>query len=281
MKTNLLRNLSACLGLWVASVSVLHAVTVTSQPWGKNAAGDAVELYTVKDANIEVDLTTYGARIVSIRVPDRTGQMSSVVLGAATLDGYLNGRVPFMGATIGRFANRIAGGEFQLDGQTYQIPKNNAGNSLHGGNEGFDRKVWTAKPTADGVVMTLVSPDGDMGFPGTLNISVTFAVRHEHGAPALSISYTATTDRATVINFTNHSYFNLANDPATPVFGDIARIDADRYTPLDAKSIPTGTTDPVEGTAFDFRTAHPIGESIPDRGYDQNFFSGTTKPPRP
>lgn len=257
--------------LWMAVGGALHAVTVTSQPWGKDQAGNSVDLYALKDKNAEVKLTTYGARVVSISVPDKTGKMSSVVLGSPDLDGYIRGRVPYAGATVGRFGNRIAGGEFKLDGKTYETPKNNAGNTLHGGPMGFDRKVWTAKPTASGVIMTLVSPDGDMGFPGNLTVSVDFELRKQHGAPALSISYTAQTDKATVINLTNHSYFNLANDPSTPVFDDIARINADKYTPFDAKSIPTGTIEPVEGTLFDFREAHAIGKSIPDRGYDNNF----------
>ena len=265
------RNLLASIAWWIVSAAALQAVTVTSQPWGTDTAGDAVALYTLKDLNAEVQLTTYGARIVRIRVPDRDGKMSSVVLGSDSLSGYLAGRTPFMGASIGRFANRIAGGEFHLDGKTYEIPKNNAGNALHGGTIGFDRKVWTAKPTTDGVVMTLVSADGDMGFPGNLTVSVTFTLRRQHGAPALVIAYSATTDRPTVVNLTNHSYFNLANDPSTPVFNDIARIDADQYTPLDAKAIPTGTIEPVEGTPFDFRKAHPIAKSIPGRGYDENF----------
>jgi aldose 1-epimerase len=268
---NMRWTLLASVAWWIASAAALHAVTVTVQPWGADAAGNAVELYALKDLNAEVQLTTYGARIVSIRVPDRSGQMSNVVLGFGTLNGYLEGRNPFMGATIGRFANRIAGGEFHLDGKTYEIPKNNGGNTLHGGTIGFDKKVWSAKSIADGVIMTLVSVDGDMGFPGNLTVSVTFSLRRQHGAPALFIGYTATTDRATVVNLTNHAYFNLANDPSTPVFDDIARIDADRYTPVDAKGIPTGTTEPVEGTAFDFREAHPIAKSIPDRGYDQNL----------
>jgi aldose 1-epimerase len=265
------RSLLALLVLWMAGGIALHAVTVTAQPWGKDQTGNPVDLYTLKDQNAEVQLTTYSARIVSISVPDKSGQMSSVVLGSPSLDGYLQGRVPFEGATIGRFANRLAGGEFHLDGNAYEIPKNNGGNTLHGGTLGFDRKVWSAKPTADGVIMTLVSPDGDMGFPGNLTVSVDFELRRQRGAPALSIRYTAETDHATVINLTNHSYFNLANDPSAPVFDDIARIDADKYTPLDGKGIPTGTIEPVEGTALDFREAHPIGKSIPERGYDHNF----------
>lgn len=256
---------------WMAAGGVLHAVTVTSQPWGKDQAGNAVELYTLKDKNAEVQLTTYGARIVSISVPNKSGQRNSVVLGSPDLQGYLNGRVPFAGATIGRFANRIAGGKFTLNGKSYETPKNNGNNTLHGGRMGFDRKVWSAKPTARGVIMSLVSPDGDMGFPGKLTVSVDFELRRQKGAPALSIAYTAQCDQPTVINFTNHSYFNLADDASTPVFDDIARIDADKYTPTDARGIPTGAIEPVEGTPFDFRQAHAIGKSIPERGYDNNF----------
>jgi len=260
----------AVLVLWLAVGGALHATTIMSQSWGKDQDGNAVDLYTMTDKNAEVKVTTYGARIVSINVPDKSDKMSSVVLGSADLDWYLKGRVPFAGSTVGRFGNRIAGGQFHLDGKTYETPRNNAGNTLHGGTVGFDRKVWTARPTLSGVIMTLVSPDGDMGFPGNLTVSVDFELRRQRGAPALSITYTATTDKPTVINLTNHSYFNLANDPSTPVFDDIARINADKYTPLE-KNIPTGAIEPVEGTQLDFREAHPIGKSIPDRGYDNNF----------
>ena len=272
------RNILGSLMLWIAGAPALYAVTVTSQAWGKDPAGNAVDLYTLKDKNAEVQLTTYGARIVSISVPDKDGKMSNVVLGSPDINGYIRGRVPYAGATVGRYANRISGGEFKLDGKTYETPKNNAGNTLHGGNMGFDRKVWTARPTASGVIMTLVSPDGDMGFPGNVTASVDFELHRQHGAPALSIAYTATTDQPTVINLTNHSYFNLANDPSTPVFDDIARIDADKYTPFNATSIPTGTIDTVEGTPFDFRQPHPIGKSIPDRGYDNNLVLRDHKP---
>src|ERR1039458_5488289 len=140
---NLRRSIPAFLVLWMVGSVALHAVTVTSQPWGKDQAGNAVDLYTVTDKNAEVTLTTYGARVVSISVPDKTGKMSSVVLGSPDLDGYLRGRVIYAGATVGRFGNRIAGGEFKLDGKTFETPKNNAGNTLHGGTMGFDRKVWT------------------------------------------------------------------------------------------------------------------------------------------
>lgn len=265
--------------LWMATGGALHAATVTSEPWGKTQDGTAVDLYTIKDNNIEVKVATYGARIISLSVPDKDGKMSDVVLGAPDLQGYVRFGAPaYAGASIGRFANRIAGGQFTLNGKTYNTPKNNGPNTLHGGNGGFDRKVWTATPTKDGVTMSLTSPDGEMGFPGNLSVSVDFAVKQQKGSPALSITYTASTDQPTVINFTNHSYFNLGNDPATPVFDDIARIDADKYTPVNASAIPTGTNDPVEGTAFDFRTAHAIGQNIPDRGYDHNWVLNPHKP---
>ena len=265
--------LAFCVLLIAGCASSLAAATVTSEPWGKTPGGDAVDLYTVKDKNIEVKIATYGARIVSLSVPDKDGKMSNVVLGAPDLQGYIRGAgaPPYAGASIGRFANRIAGGQFTLNGKIYSTPKNNGANTLHGGNMGFDRKIWSAKPTKDGVLMSLTSPDGDMGFPGNLTVSVDFAVKQQHGSPALSITYTASTDKPTVINFTNHSYFNLSNDPAIPVWDDIARIDADKYTPVNASSIPTGTNDSVEGTAFDFRSAHAIGKSVPERGYDNNW----------
>jgi aldose 1-epimerase len=256
----------------LAVAPALYAATVTSEPWGKMQDGTAVDLYTITDKNIEVKIATYGARIVSLSVPDKDGKMSDIVLGAPDLQGYIRGAgAAYAGSTVGRFANRIAGGQFTLNGKTYSTPKNNGPNTLHGGNQGFDRKVWTARPTKDGVTMSLTSPDGDMGFPGTLAVSVDFAVHQQKGAPALTITYNASTDAATVINLTNHSYFNLANDPSTPVWDDIARIDADKYTPVNTSSIPTGTNDPVTGTPFDFRTAHALGQSVPDRGYDYNW----------
>jgi aldose 1-epimerase len=176
-----------------------------------------------------------------------------------------------MGATIGRYANRIDKSQFTLDGKTYQIPSGMGGIALHGGTSGFHTKTWNAKEIPDGVEMSLLSPDGDMGFPGTLNLSVRFTLTLVHGDPALKIEYAATTDKPTVVNFTNHAYFNLGDDPNTPVLTDVARIDADSYTPFDNRQIPTGAIEPVAGTPFDFRTAHPIGDKIPQRGYDHSF----------
>jgi aldose 1-epimerase len=244
---------------------------VTRVLWGKDASGTPVELFTITSTNIEVKLATYGARMVCIRVPDRSGHMSNIIVGPDNLAGFLENRSSVMGATIGRYANRIAAGKFTLNGTTYQIPVNNNGNALHGGTIGFDRKVWDAKIIPDGVEMTLVSPDGDMGFPGTLTVHVSFTVTERQGHPALCIRYSADTDKLTVLNLTNHAFFNLANDPATSVFGDTALINADKYTPVDQSLIPTGVLDPVQGTPYDFRTTHVIADKAPERGYDNNF----------
>jgi aldose 1-epimerase len=247
------------------------APTVTRTPWGKDANGTPVELFTITSTNIEVKLATYGARIVSIRVPDRSGHMANIIVGPDNLAGFLENRSSVMGATIGRYANRIAGGRFTLNGTTYQVPINNNGNALHGGTIGFDRKVWDAKIISDGVEMTLVSPDGDMGFPGALTIHVIFTVAERQGNPALRIDYSADTTKPTVLNLTNHAYFNLSGDPATSVLADTALINADNYTPVDQSLIPTGALDPVDGTPYDFRVMHPIGDKAPERGYDNNF----------
>lgn len=249
----------------------LRAATVTHAPWGQDAAGAPVEMYTITSAKAEVKITTYGARIVSIRVPNRSGAMGDVVLGQDSVQGYTRGNGAFMGATIGRYANRIDKGEFTLNGTTYHIPTGQGGVALHGGTAGFHTKTFTAKEIPDGVEMTLNSPDGDMGFPGALTLHVRFTLTEFHGDPALKIEYMATTDKPTVVNFTNHSYFNLGDDSSTPVFDDLARINADSYTPFDKRAIPTGEIAPVAGTPYDFRTMHKISDQVPERGYDNDF----------
>ena len=245
--------------------------TITRTSWGKDANGNPVDLFTITAANIEVKLATYGARIVSLRVPDRTGQMSNVLVGPDSLAGFLENRSSVMGATIGRYANRIAGGGFPLHGTNYTIPINNNGNALHGGTIGFDRKVWKATIIPSGVEMSLVSPDGDMGFPGNLTVRVSFTLSERQGNPALVISYFAETDKPTVVNLTNHAFFNLSDDVATSVLGDAALINAEKYTPVNQTGIPTGAEDPVEGTPYDFRVSRVIGDRAPERGYDNNF----------
>jgi aldose 1-epimerase len=233
--------------------------------------GTSVDLFTITGTHIEVKVASYGARIVSIRVPDRQGQMTNVIVGPDSLEGFLENRSSVMGATIGRYANRIAGGEFTLNGIRYTIPKNNGENALHGGTVGFDRKVWDAKIIDDGVEMSLTSPDGDMGFPGKLTVKVSFKVTERKGNPAVVILYSAITDKPTVLNLTNHAFFNLADDANSSVMGDSAFINADTYTPVNQSNIPTGTLDPVQGTPYDFQVRRPIGENAPERGYDINF----------
>jgi aldose 1-epimerase len=247
---------------------------VTKTALGTTPDGTAVDLYTLKSDGIEAGIMTYGARVVSIKTADRAGTMANVVLGYSSLDGYLADKTTYFGAIVGRYGNRIALGKFSLDGHKYQVPVNNNANSLHGGTVGFDKLVWQARTVADGVEMTLVSKDGDQGYPGTLTAHVRYTVHHN----ALRIDYSVSTDKPTVVNLTNHSYFNLSADNK-PILNEELMLPADKYTPVDAGLIPTGVLAPVEGTPFDFRKATVIGARINDNneqlkiagGYDHNW----------
>jgi aldose 1-epimerase len=249
--------------------------SVTKAAFGTTPDGTAVEIYTLKGDGIEAAIMTYGARVVSIRTADRDGKMANVVLGYSALDGYVADKTSYFGAIVGRYGNRIAHGKFSVDGHSYQVPMNNGANSLHGGIVGFDKLVWQARAIADGVELTLVSKDGDQGYPGTLTAHVRYTVHHN----ALRIDYSVSTDKATVVNLTNHSYFNLAGDGKGTIFGDELMLPADQYTPVDAGLIPTGVLAPVEGTPFDFRKATQIGARVHDNneqlkiagGYDHNW----------
>ncbi len=249
--------------------------SVTKAAFGKTPNGTAVDIYTLKNDMIEARITTFGARVVSITVPDREGKPADVVLGYDSLDGYLADKKTYFGAIVGRYGNRIAHGSFTIDGHTYHVPKNNGENSLHGGTVGFDQLVWTAHPVADGVEMTLVSKDGDEGYPGTLTAHVRYTIHHG----ALRIDYSSSTDKATVVNLTNHSYFNLNGRGSGTILDEVMMIPADKYTPVDAGLIPTGELAPVEGTPFDFRKPTVIGARINDDdvqlkrggGYDHNW----------
>jgi aldose 1-epimerase len=248
---------------------------VTQTSLGTMPDGTKVELYTLTSEGIEASVMTYGARVVSIKTPDRAGKMANVVLGYSNLDGYLADNKTYFGAIVGRYGNRIALGKFSLHGHQYQVPVNNNANSLHGGTVGFDKLVWQARTVADGVEMTLVSKDGDQGYPGTLTAHVRYTV-HPH---ALRIDYSVSTDKATVVNLTNHAYFALAADGKGTILDEELTIPADKYTPVDAGLIPTGVLAPVEGTPFDFRKATVIGARIHDNneqlkiagGYDHNW----------
>jgi aldose 1-epimerase len=256
------------------TTTVSAKTRVSKQPFGQTPEGRPVDIYSLADGKIEVGIITYGGIVVSLRTPDRSGKLDDVVLGCDSVEKYVAQTAHF-GGIIGRYANRIAHGTFQLDGQTYSIPKNDGDNALHGGIRGFDKVVWAAKQIADGIELTYVSKDGDQGFPGTL----TTRVRYTLSGGALRIDYSATTDKDTVLNLTNHSYFNLAGQGKGDVLGHVLKIDASRITPVDATLIPTGELKGVEGTPFDFRTPHALGERIEaddaqlhlGHGYDHNF----------
>ena len=254
--------------------SLAHA-SVVKAPWGKTAAGQPVSIYTLADADISVRITTYGAHVVSIEAPDRSGAKADVVLGYKNLRGYEADKKTYFGAIVGRYGNRIAHGSFMLDGKTYHIPLNDGPNALHGGTVGFDKKVWQGQTLSNGVEMSLVSPNGDMGFPGQLTVHVRYTLEGR----SLHIEYSATTTAPTVLNLTNHSYFNLAGEGHGTILNEVLMINADRYTPVDATLIPTGRLAPVAGTPFDFRKPTAIGARIGENnqqlkfagGYDQNF----------
>ncbi len=249
---------------------------VTKADFGKAPDGEAVEIYTLKSPAVEARIMTFGARIVSIKTADKNGQVGDIVLGYDSMAGYIADKKTYFGAIVGRYGNRIAGGKFTIDGQSYQAPLNNNGiNTLHGGTVGFDQLVWTAKQVPNGVEMTLVSKDGDQGFPGTLTAHVTYTLVGD----ALRIHYAETTDKATVVNLTNHSYFNLGGEGNGTILDESIMINADRYTPTDTGLIPTGDLPSVAGTPFDFRKPMVIGERIDADdeqlkragGYDHNW----------
>lgn len=258
-----------------------QAATVQQTSWGTTVSGEPVSLYTLTNSELTVRIASYGAHVVSIEAPDRNGKKADVVLGHSDLAGYEADKNTYMGAIVGRYGNRIAHGEFKLNGATFHIPLNNGQNTLHGGTIGFDRKVWSAEKVPNGVEFTLVSPDGDMGYPGKL----TSHVRYTLVGSSLHIEYTATTDKPTVVNLTNHAYFNLGGEGSGTILNHVLTLNAEKYTPVDAGLIPTGELAPVEGTPFDFRHATAIGARIGQPndqikiagGYDHNFVLNESK----
>lgn len=250
----------------------------TREPFGPAVDGKPVERFTLTNAaGVRVHLSSLGATLQSFETPDRQGAMRDILLGHDTPEGWA-APGPFFGVIVGRYGNRIAAGRFALDGKVYSLAKNNGPNHLHGGNKGFDKAVWTPAvlAAADGqsVRFEHVSPDGDEGYPGTLRATVTYTLTD---ANELRIHYVATTDKATVVNLTNHAYFNLGS--SADILGHELWLDADRFTPVDAGLIPTGELRPVDGTPFDFRTPTVIGARIDQadeqlkrgNGYDHNF----------
>jgi aldose 1-epimerase len=268
----------------VALASVINcrpaAAALDHAPYGTTQDGRPVEIYTMtNDHGLRVRFLSYGGVITEIHVPDRAGRLDNIVLGLPGLQEYetLPGR---FGAIVGRYANRIGGAQFTLGGQAYRLIANNGPNTLHGGPNGLDHRVWTVTPLTvpDGVAATLsyVSPDGEQNFPGTLTTQVTYTLTRDD---VLQITYVASTDKDTVINFTNHSYFNLAGNGSGSVADQLLLVNADRYTPTTREQIPTGEIVPLEGTPLDFRQMLPIGARLNSafqqmvfaRGYDHNF----------
>lgn len=249
-----------------------------SRGFEQTLQGKEVHLYALKNKkNARAELTNYGARLVSLWMPDPNGNPVDVVLGHDSVGGYAKPNEPYFGCTIGRYGNRIGHAKFTLDGKQYTLDANNGLNSLHGGREGFHTKVWdAAQPDSQTIVFTYLSKDGDAGYPGNLNVKVTYTLTDEN---ALQISYEATTDAKTVVNLTNHAYFNLNGAGSGTINNHQLMIDADNITPVDATLIPTGQLMKVEGTPFDFRQPTAIGSRIDTtneqikngKGYDHNF----------
>ncbi len=272
---------------WVILMGILvslgaagrEAGSVKKESFGE-VDGKPVELYTLTNRKgAEAKITTYGATVVSLKVPDRNGKSDDIVLGFDNIDGYLQG-TSFFGATIGRYGNRIAKGRFTLNGVEYKLATNNEPNHLHGGNKGFDKVIWNAKPFnvkgGAGLALNYLSHDGEEGYPGNLSVTVSYTLTDNN---ELKISYAATTDKDTVVNLTHHSYFNLAGQGNGDVLNHRLMIDAGRFTPTDAGSIPTGELRSVKGTPFDFTQPTTIGARINQddeqlklaKGYDHNY----------
>jgi len=250
------------------------------KPFGKTPDGQPVDLYVLTNKNgVEAAITNYGGAVVSLKVPDRNGKFGDVVLGYDSLDGYVNDK-SYFGAIVGRYGNRIGHAQFSIDGKTYTLAKNNGENSLHGGIKGFNKAVWAAKelPAKNGqsLELTYLSKDGEEGFPGNLHVRVVYTLTDSN---ELKIEYSATTDKKTVVNLTNHTYFNLAGPGSGDILGHQLVIEADKFTPVDASLIPTGELRDVQGTPLDFRKATAIGARIDQddeqlklgHGYDHNF----------
>jgi aldose 1-epimerase len=276
--------LSVALGLGVTMIAASSCQGaakpgIKMSEFGKMPDGQAIELYTLNNSSgMQVAITNYGGRIVALTVPDRNGKMDDVVLGFDDLPGYLTNN-PYFGALIGRYGNRIGGAKFTLDGKEYHLAANDGPNSLHGGLKGFDKVVWKAHPVEGNhpaLELTYLSKDGEEEYPGNLKVKVVYTLM---GNNALQIDYSATTDKDTVLNLTNHSYFNLSGQGNGDILKTQMMIDASQFTPVDATLIPTGELRSVEGTPFDFRKPTAIGERINGddeqlklgKGYDHDF----------
>lgn len=250
---------------------VSEEIMIQEEDFGTLEDGSEVSLFTLTNSNdMEVKITNYGGIVTSIRIPDVNGSLDDVVLGFESLDKYLEG-TPYFGAIIGRYGNRIAGGKFSIDGTEYELATNDGSNHLHGGEVGFDKVLWDAEIQDDNSLkLTYLSEDGEEGYPGNLEVSVVYSLTNDS---ELKIEYEATTDKATPVNLTNHSYFNLSGQPDSTILDHELMLNADQYTPVNDELIPTGELTEVEGTPFDFRNPHEIGARIDqvEGGYDHNW----------
>jgi aldose 1-epimerase len=269
-------------GVGMVGASTSYAggsATITKEAWGTTAGGLAVDRYTLTNNGLQVRILTYGGILQSIETRDRHGRPANVALGFNNLADY-EAKSPYFGCITGRYANRIAKGQFTLDGVTYQLPINNDPNSLHGGTVGFDKHVWAATPLhgrdSVGLRLRFTSPDGDQGYPGTMHATVTYTLTRDHG---IRMDYEATTSKPTIVNLTNHTYWNLAGEGSGTIEDQRLYLNASKFTPVDATLIPTGAIAPVAGTPMDFRHATAIGARNRDgfdqlvigRGYDHNW----------
>ncbi len=291
MITTLTFSVLAVLALAYQHAPAAGRASIKRQAFGKLPDGREADLYVLTNKNgLEAAVTNYGATLVWLKVPDRSGELADVILGYDNLDGYVNDK-SYFGATVGRYANRVAHGRFVLDGVTYNLPKNDGENSLHGGKVGFNKRLWDAKEISGNAGPALqlhyLSKDGEEGYSGNLSVEVTYTLTDNN---ELRVDYAATTDKDTVLNLTNHAYFNLGGQGEGDILQHQLLLHADRFTPVDATLIPTGELRAVKGTAFDFTKATAIGARInqPDeqlklgRGYDHNFVlngkNGALKP---
>ena len=271
--------IAVILCLWMSTTFLEAKTNVTKQDFGKMSDGTPIDVYTLSEGKVEARIITYGGIVISLKVPDKSGKVDDIVLGFDNLDQYVttsNGPGnPFFGALIGRYGNRIGNATFRLEGKEYHVPANDGKNSLHGGPHGFNNVVWKGKQIPSGVELTYLSKDGEAGYPGNLNVTVRYTLI----GSALHIDYSATTDKPTVLNLTNHSYFNLAGQGNGDILNHELTLHASKMTPVDSTLIPTGELRPVAGTPFDFLKPHRIGERIEaddeqirfGKGYDHNW----------
>lgn len=250
----------------------INKASLKRDDFRKEVDGKMTDLFILRNSRgAEIAVTNFGAIVPAIMMPDKNGGFANVVLGHDSIDKVIDSPEPFLGSTIGRYGNRIAKGKFQLEGQDYTLAVNNGPNSLHGGPKGFHRAVWDAEQTDEKtLVLKHTSPDGDEGFPGKLDVTMVYRLTDDN---EFVIEYSAETDKTTIVNLTNHAFFNLAGiaNPTPTVCNNIVTINADFFTPMDEVSIPTGEIRPVEGTPMDFRTPHEVGERINDK-YEQLVF---------